>query len=281
MRLLQQRKKPMLRGEAGEEKKLLRLRSPFSVTEAYRGARTNLMFLPHEGNCQKIVVTSSLAGEGKSLNCANLAIALAQNGKRVILLDCDMRKPKVHHLFHRYQSPGLSEYLAGIEEQPAVHHSNDVEGLHILAAGGTPPNPTELLSSARMGQLFSLLEEQYDYILLDTPPVNVVSDALVLSDKVAGYIMLVRAEVTDRSDLEQALLKLRQVDANVLGFLLNDVNPKTAGYGLYGKHGRYAGAGRYGKYGYYGKQYGNNPAKDGYECVIPFQKFGKGEKAEV
>lgn len=226
--------------------KLLYVQAPFYVQESYRSARTNLMFLPSkEGNkCRLIVFTSSNAGEGKSTNCTNLAIALAQNGKRVLLIDCDMRNPKLNKLMRYHQSPGLSEYLAGIKNTPTIHENENVEGLQIITSGSTPPNPTELLSSPAMRLMLSQFGESYDYIMLDTPPINLVADALVLKEQVDGYILVVRANRTNRNDVDQALTKFQQIKAHVFGFLLNDVNPKSGRYGKYGKYGKYE------KYGY-------------------------------
>lgn len=232
--------------------KLLYVQSPFYVQESYRSARTNLMFLPSkEGNKSRLIVfTSSNAGEGKSTNCANLAIALAQNGKHVLLIDCDMRNPKINKLMHYHQTPGLSEYLAGIKNTVTIHENQNVEGLHIITSGSTPPNPTELLCAPTMKQLLTELSESYDYIMLDTPPINLVADALVLKEQVDGYILVVRANRTNRNDIDQAMVKFQQIEAHVFGFLLNDINPKSDRYGRYGKHGKY---GKYDNYSGYGE----------------------------
>ncbi|MEA4965636.1 MAG: CpsD/CapB family tyrosine-protein kinase [Oscillospiraceae bacterium] len=229
-----------------ETGKLLYFQEPFSVQEAYRTTRTNLMFLPQqtEGSCRKIAFTSPGAGEGKSLNCANLAIALAQDGKRVLLLDCDMRNSTQHRLMRCAQSPGLSEYLAGMEKQLTVHENQRIKGLTMVMAGSTPPNPTELLNTPAMGNLLRSLSASYDYIMLDTTPLNLVADALVLKELVDGFVMVIRADRTNRNEVDLSLEKLRQVDAHIFGFLLSDENPKS------GKYGKYKRCGKYGKYGY-------------------------------
>jgi len=246
------------RTEAG---KLLWDQKPFSVQESYRHARTNLMFLPQQEDsaCRKLVVTSANAGEGKSINAANLAIALAQNGKRVLLIDCDMRSPKQHRLMRYHQAPGLSEYLAGIEKTLKVHESTRAPGLAVVTAGSVPPNPAELLGAPAMRALLQRLSEHYDYLMLDMPPVNLVTDALVVKDFTDGYILVVRANRTARGELEQTLGSMEQVNAHVFGFLLNDVDPKTGKYGRYGRYGKY---GKYGKYGRYDQEYGAEAAPD-------------------
>lgn len=242
----------------GECGKLLYYQDPFYVKEAYRSARTNLMFLPKkEGSeCQIFVVTSANVCEGKSINSSNLAIALSQNDKKVLLIDCDMRKPKIARLMHFPHTPGLSEYLAGMEKVPKIHECKRADGLYVLTSGATPPNPTELLSSPAMKHMLEELSGKYDYILLDTPPVNMVADSLVLTELVTGYILVVRANKTNQSDIDQALMRLQQVDAHVLGFLLNDVNPKTGAYNRYSHYGH--------GYGYgYGYGYGNKSESSG------------------
>lgn len=244
-----------------ERSRLLYHQNPFSVQEAYRSARTNLMFLPQqtEGRGQILVITSANMGEGKSTSCANLSIVLAQNGKRVLLIDCDMRSPKQNKLMDYPQSPGLSEYLAGIESTLTVRRNEYVDSLDVVTAGSAPPNPAELLSSPKMQKLLAGVSQEYDYIMLDTPPINLVADALVVKAQVDGYVLIVRADHTNRTELDHALLRLQQVEAHVFGFVLNDVNPKSGKYGKYGRYGRYGRYGKYGKYGEYGA-YGNYDA---------------------
>lgn len=234
-------------------RRILTGKSPFAVAESYRSARTNLQFMPKEGDCQKIVITSPYPDSGKSLNSANLSIALAMNGYRVLLMDCDLRKSHRYNLFDLPKSSGLTEYLAGITDHATLFKHPDYETLSILLAGAVPPNPTEMLSSTRMSNLLDQLSKQFDYIIIDTPPINVVTDAAVFANKVNGYVMVVRAGRTKKDELNQALSALEQVDANVFGFLLNDVDAKSSGYGKYGKYGRYARYGARSQYGYYGR----------------------------
>jgi capsular exopolysaccharide synthesis family protein len=204
------------------------------------------------------------AGSVEVIDYAKLPVKadwpVARNtAKRVLLIDCDMRKPKVHTLMDIEETPGLSEYLAGIETELKVHESRHTDKFFIVSAGAVPPNPTELLSSSSMKKLLESESENYDYILLDTPPVNMVADSLVLKSLIDGYILVVRANKTNQNDLDQAMARLEQVDAHCLGFILNDVNPKSGGYGRYGKYGHY---GHYG-HGYdYDYGYAGSGTKD-------------------
>lgn len=218
--------------------------SPFAVAEAYKAARTNLMFMRAGDGCQKIVITSPLAGEGKSINCINLGIALAQSGQRVLLVDADMRRSVVRRVFSAGTGDGLSELLAGVVDRGKLNDfiiRTDRENLSILPAGHMPPNPAELLASKQMGNLLGVLSERYDYILIDTPPVSVVTDAVVLSRIADGFLLVVRVGETPIDSLKSSVSQLERVGAHIIGFLLNDVNGKKGGrkYGKYGKYNYY------------------------------------------
>lgn len=245
-----------------DRKNMLTKKSSFSVKEAYNSARTNLLFLKKDKGCQRLAFTSCYPSEGKTINCVNMAISLSQNNKRVLLIDCDMRRPRIRNMFDVPAAPGLSEHLAGIEETPMIREAKDYPNLSILTAGKRPPNPAELLSSDAMIEMLDKLSGDYDYILLDTPPVNVVTDAAVLKRAVHGYLMVVRAGMTQHDEVTTALSKLEQLEANVLGFILNDAF--TQGGSRYGRYGRYSRYARYRKYnnynetgdGKYGYRYG-------------------------
>ncbi|MBR5480025.1 MAG: CpsD/CapB family tyrosine-protein kinase [Clostridia bacterium] len=245
-----------------DRKNMLTKKSSFTVKEAYNSARTNLLFLKKDKGCQRLAFTSCYPSEGKTINCVNMAISLSQNNKKVLLVDCDMRRPRIRHMFDVPASPGLSEHLAGIEETPMIREAKDYPNLSLLTAGKRPPNPAELLSSDAMIEMLDKLSSEYDYILLDTPPVNVVTDAAVLKRAVHGYLMVVRAGMTQHDEVTAALAKLEQLEANVLGFILNDAF--TQGGSRYGRYGRYSRYARYRKYsnysetgdGKYGYRYG-------------------------
>lgn len=232
-----------IEGLAEIQSKILNENSAFSTVEAYKSARTNLLFLNFDDKCQKIVFTSSNVDEGKSLTCVNSAIALSQNGKKVLVIDCDMRNPTVNKLMNMPLNNGLSECLASITSEPNLRETR-YNNLFVLTSGRIAPNPAELLSSERMDKLLESLTTQFDIIILDTPPVNVVTDAVVLSRKVNGYILVVRSEVTTIDALKNAVFTLEQVGGNIIGFLLNDVNMKSGKYGKYNNYNK----NYYGKY---------------------------------
>lgn len=224
-------------------KALLGEESSFAVAEAYRSARTNLLFTRVGEGCQSIVVTSTQPSEGKSINCANLAATMAQNGKKVLIIDADLRCPVIHQIFNISNQNGLSEILAGINEgEKLAFSSTEFQNLYVLPSGRIPPNPAELLSSKKMKELLDSLSKHFDYIMIDAPPLSVVTDAAVLSGFVQGFILVVRAGRVPVDDLRSVVGRLEQLGANILGFLLNDVDTSAGG----AKYGRYKG--RYGRY---------------------------------
>ena len=214
----------------------------FSVVEAYKSARTSLMFTNTSDGCNVVVFTSSAPGEGKTITCSNLAIAMAQGGKKVLLIDSDMRKPQVSYTFKLDSSVGLSELLSGVvdmDDCPELcRQKTAYENLEIIAAGAIPPNPAELISGHRMKKLFEKLKGEYDYILIDTPPSLVVTDALLYKDVVDGYVIVVRANRTRSDSTARLLERFKQVNARVIGFILNDRIQKASKYKSYADYGQ-------------------------------------------
>lgn len=194
----------------------------FAASEAYRLLRTNLMFsLPDERSCRVIGVTSANAGEGKSTTAVNLAYMLAEANHHVILIEADMRLPTASRRLELRLSPGLSNLLAGLDSVEEVLQPSGIEDrLTIIASGDIPPNPSELLASRHMTELLETLSERADFIILDLPPVNEVSDALVVSRIVDGIVMVVRQHYASRRTLADAMRQLTQVDAKLLGFVM-------------------------------------------------------------
>jgi capsular exopolysaccharide synthesis family protein len=183
-----------------------------------------------------MVFTSPAPGDGKSTSSSNLAITLAQQGLRSILIDADMRRGAIHEAFDVPQKPGLSDYLGGQVSLEAIIHDVELEGARFdfVATGTIPPNPAELLASARMQALLEHLSGQYDAVIFDAPPLNVVTDAAILGSRADGVIVVVRAGITDRSALRYALKQLDSVRARVLGCVLNDVDARRdRAYGAY------------------------------------------------
>mgnify|MGYP002543042337 FL=1 len=227
---------------------ILNENTSFAVSEAYRMARTNIFYLPTKDSCKKIVIASAVASEGKSTCGINISKTLAQAGKKVLLIDADMRRPRIAQYLAIDKQEGLSEYLAGICDNADIVKNADL-GFDIIVSGNVSSSSAELLATPRVSTLLDECSKHYDYIMIDTPPVNVVTDATVLADKIDGYLLSVRAGFSNVDDIKQMVHSLEQVDAKILGIILENVDPKTE---MYGKYSRY---GKYGKYGRYYKNY--------------------------
>jgi len=206
-------------------KELISLDNPKSpVTEAFRTLRTNIQFYNVDKELKTICITSSGPGEGKTTTICNLAITVARTGKRVLLIDGDLRKPQVHKVFNVVNSKGLTNVLAKQADlSEAVKAVDDVNGLYVLTSGPKPPNPSELLGSNRMKEFLKEAAENYDLILVDTPPVGVVTDPAVVSTMVDGTILVVRSHQTNMEEARRAKQLLENVKANILGVVLNSI----------------------------------------------------------
>ena len=230
----------------------------FAAAESYKLLRTMLEYsFADEKNCRVIGITSALTGEGKSLTAVNLALNLAQMRNKVLLIDCDMRRPSIASKLGMDKTPGLSGFLAGQKQMNALIRPCGIKGnekaFHVITAGTNPPNPMELLGSARMEKMLEALHEPYDYIILDLPPISEVSDALVVSKLTDGMLMVVREDYCSRSLLGEAVQKLEFVGARILGIAYNCTNEAGGRYGksYYKRYGK-----RY--YKRYYKHYGRN-----------------------
>ena len=197
---------------------------PPNFTEALKGVRTSVQFSSAEEGSRSLVVTSTGPGEGKTVVSTNLAIALAQTGARVILVDADMRRPSVHQLFGRRQEPGLSNLLVGDAKPSQAVRASAVSGLWVVPAGRIPPNPAELLGSTRFKLFLAKLREQFDWVILDSPPVMTVTDASVVAHSANGVIFVVGSEMTHRGAARTAVGQLLTADAKLVGAVLNRVN---------------------------------------------------------
>ena len=229
-------------------KKILGTESPFVVKEAYSAIRTNLLFMQKGEKCPVFIVTSPTANNGKTINSINLAISFAQMGKKTLLIDADMRNPTIHRMFSIPVKNGLSEILAGLTDNITVSKT-EIENLSVLTGGKIPPNPAELISSSRMDKLLEFVKDHYDCVFIDTPPVNLVTDATVFAQKTTGYILIVKANVSDTADVKIAVSSLENIGGNILGFVLNDVTTGRNGYYSYYKRYGYIFKYSYG-YGY-------------------------------
>ena len=210
----------------------------FAAAEAYKLLRTKLQFsFVDDNDCHIIGVSSAMAGEGKSLSSVNLAYSLAQLDKRVLLIDCDMRRPSLSAKLPIKKLPGLSNYLTrqvSMEEIIQTYGNSDEEcSFNVIAAGRNPPNPIELLNSGRMRKALDQLRSSYDYIILDLPPVGEVSDALVVSKLVDGILLVVRQNYCNRSVLSDAVKQFSFVDTRILGVVMNCALEETGAYGRY------------------------------------------------
>ncbi len=249
------KKKKLLENESSKNVVLVGSGISFGASEAYKLLRTKLEFsFAGEKTCRVVGVSSALAGEGKSLSSTNLAYSLAQLGKKVLIIDCDMRRPSLATKLDLQRVPGLSNYLTGkigIESIFQTYGAEDEEHMpiHVIAAGRVPPNPIELLSSEKMEQLISGLRECYDYIVLDLPPVGEVSDAIVAAKLVDGVLMVVCQNYCNRGAFVHAVEQFEFVGARILGVVMNRVSEGGRGYYRYGK--RYYK--KYYKYGYQAK----------------------------
>lgn len=219
--------------------KLLKGNSSFAIKEAYNAIRTNLMFTQHGDKCPIFVITSPTANNGKTINSANLAISFAQMGKKTLIIDSDMRNPSLHKLFGLSSKNGLSEILAGLTDNISVSKT-DIENLSVLTAGKIPPNPAELLASERMDKLLDFVREHYDCVFIDTPPVNLVTDATVFAQKTTGYILIIKTDTTKLPELKVTVNTLETLNSSILGFIINDINSnKKRYYSYYTKYSKY------------------------------------------
>ena len=212
----------------------------FTASEQYRLLRTNIKFtLSEDIKCPVIGISSSLRGEGKSTTAVNLAYALAKDGSKTLLIDCDLRIPTVGKKVGVNSTKGLTNLLLGeafdVEEWQSPHQSN----WYVLTSGETPPNPSELLGSERMEKLLNRLREEFDYIVLDLPPVNLVSDAMSVSKFINGMILVVREGYSDKKSLDLCVRQIKLAGIRVLGCVINDSSTMKVGYGHYGKNGKY------------------------------------------
>ena len=211
-----------------QRKMILNEASPFMLQEAYKTLRTNLLFALRGNGCKRFCITSSMPGEGKSITILNLAISIAQTGKRVLLIDADLRRPALARLLAENPAPGLSNVLAGQADLfDAIHHQT-YPNLDVMLSGDVPPNPSELLSSEQMLDLVDQVSQQYDYVLVDAPPVNLVSDCCIIANMLDGIVLLARQNKARKDGVRQAINQLRLTNAKVLGCVFNGVivNPK-------------------------------------------------------
>ena len=236
--------------EPGKPISLSQPRSP--VAESFRSLRTNLTFASVDRPLRRILITSSTPQEGKSTISSNLAVVLAQGERKVVLIDADLRRPTVHQKFNLMNRLGLSSlYVRSLENLPAAIQNVGTPGLFVMCSGSLPPNPSELLTSHRMTEILDRLNQEFDMILIDTPPVLTVTDAVALAPGMDGVILVVKPGVTKMSAFKQTVSHLEDVHARILGVVFNGVDQGSRKYGYY--YNRY-----YSKYSHY---YDNDEGK--------------------
>jgi len=207
-----------------------------TASESYRGIRTSLLFSSADKVPKVILITSAGPSEGKTLTSTNLAITMAQAGSRVVIVDCDMRKPKVHKMFNLSRDKGMSSVLVSNDlesklDEVVIHA--DIPNLDVIPCGPIPPNPSEIIGSQKMKRIMELLQEKYDRIIVDSPPITAVTDSTVLAKFVDGVMLVVHAGVTPRQVVKTGLEQLQGVEANILGAVLNDVDTGKESYYYY------------------------------------------------
>ena len=233
------------------KKELLVHRHPMStIAEFSRAIRTNLMFMSPNQPLRTLLVTSPNPKEGKTTIAVNIGINIAASGKKVLLIDTDMRKPRLHTIFDASSSYGVSSYLIGEKRVVEYTQKTEIENLDILPCGSRPPNPAELLHTLRFASLLKELHEEYDTVIFDSPPVNLVTDSLLIGNQVDGVVLVAKWGKTTYHTLGHARRQLLTVNARVLGCVLNDLDLDSRSYGYY--------------YGspYYGYVYGGKQQED-------------------
>lgn len=224
----------LFRKRGKSDRKLIAYQEPnSSIAEQYRNIRTNIQFTGIDSKVRSIVVTSSNAGEGKTTTIGNLAVVFGQQGKRVLLIDGDLRKPQIEAMFRIHTFEGLSKVLSGQTTLEKAIQQTEINNVSVLTSGPIPPNPAELLGFRAMGEMLQQAYEMFDIVLIDAPPVLAVSDAQIIANSCDGIILVVRSEVTEKSQMVKAKQLLDHTSSKLLGVVLNDKKNEKNQYGYY------------------------------------------------
>ena len=246
-----------------QRRNILGKNSSFYVQEAYKTLRTNIRFAFTGEGCKRFCITSGHASEGKSITILNLAISFAESGAKVLLIDADLRRPSLARLLIENATPGLSNVLAGLCKPEDAIRKAVYPNLDVLFSGEIPPNPSELLGNARMSKMLDKLSTQYDYILIDTPPVGVVTDVCVVGQLLDGVLFLVRQNYTEKESVARGIKQLEISGVKLMGFVLNGADKNRNS--RYARKYKYKSRYGYYRYGYrygigYGYGYGRKPS---------------------
>lgn len=217
----------------GTKTLLTQIDSHSPLYEQFRMIRTGIDFTSIDKENNVVMVTSSESGTGKSTIASNIAVVTAQSGKKTLLIDTDLRKPTIHKIFSKNMYNGLSNLITGDLELEEVLQKTSVNNLSIMASGIIPPNPTDLLASTRMKKILAELRTKFDFIIIDTPPVTIVPDALVLADEIDGAILVIRYHKTLKEEAKKAFDKLKFTRVNLLGAILNGTKDLNKNYYYY------------------------------------------------
>lgn len=227
----------MKKNKNKEFKPLIVIDKPKSViSEKFRGIRTNILFSTADNDVKTVVFTSDKPSAGKSTISANVAITYAQAGYKTLLIDSDMRKPTQHYLFNTTNIDGLSNLIINKTDYSKAIHKTDISGLDLLTAGPIPPNPSELIGSSNLLSVFEHLKNEYDFIIIDTPPVNTVTDAQLFSEIAKYVVYVVDVQKNDRNAVKKGKELIEKAGAKILGVVLNKApEDKSSSYYYYGK----------------------------------------------
>lgn len=203
------------------------------ITEQYRNIRTNIEFTSVDNHIRSIMVTSANPGDGKTTTVANLAVVFGQQGKKVLVIGADLRKPSIQDLFAAHTSNGLTNVLSGQANVMQCIQKTDIENVYVMASGPIPPNPAELLGNRVMDEVLLEVYNMFDIVLIDTPPVLAVTDAQILANKCDGIVLVVRSEKTEKDKIVKTKQILDKASGKILGVVLNDKKEEQEQYGYY------------------------------------------------
>ncbi|EGQ0374043.1 TPA: polysaccharide biosynthesis tyrosine autokinase [Staphylococcus pseudintermedius] len=222
------------RKKTAEEQLIVHHKPKSPVSEKFRSIRSNIMFAGVDEPIKSVIITSSLPLSGKSTISANLAVTYAQANYRTLIIDGDMRKPTQHYIFNLQNNKGLSSVLMDWNNYEQMIQQTEVEGLDVLTSGPTPPNPSELITSQAFQKMYQHLLDQYDFIIIDTPPINSVTDAQLYAEISGHAIYVINVEKNNRNQVIKGQKELEKSNSKILGVVLNKIKPdKDSGYYAY------------------------------------------------